>query len=103
MFSLKTVANQLHAHAVKHFGGRGIQKKSTLSSKQKPSFDEKYTEVVDRLIRQSQIHRQKSIESRKGSKKPSARPDTQPKPKNAKNAHLTITKNGNQFEGKFLR
>lgn len=106
MFSLKTVANQLNARAFKYFGSRGIQMKST--SRRTPAFDEKYTDVVDRLIRQSKIRKEKVRESKKGYIKPSAPSKLKPQPKakqNTKNIKMTITKDGitKNIIGKFTQ
>lgn len=96
MFSLKalkTVADQIPAQ-LKYFGNIGIQMKST-SPKRTPAFDEMYTEVVDRLIRQSKIRTTKHKESTKGSTKSHPKPEPEPKPKqNSKDIKVTITKDG---------
>lgn len=99
MFSLRTVANQLNARAFKYIGSGGIKMKST--SRGTP---EKYTEFVDRLIRQSKIRKEKAKESKIGSIKPPA--NFKPKAKqNTKNIKMTITKDGitKKIIGKFTQ
>lgn len=109
MFSLKTVC-QLHTQAFQYFAIKGIQTRSA-SSKKVPSFDEKYTEVVDRLINQHKIRRQKAKEAKeiqKGSLKtpPKPKPNQNVPPKgdqNVKDLKLTISKDGDKIFGNISR
>lgn len=119
MFSLKTLANQLHVQTFKHFGSRS----KSVSRKQKPTFDEKYTDVVDRLIKESKIRRQKIQESN-GSKKVERQSSDEPNQnvggmkiskkedeitgklsdepsREVKKIKMNLTKNGDQINGKF--
>lgn len=93
MFSLKTLANQLHVRTFRYFGSRS----KSVSRKQKPNFDEKYTEVVDRLIKESKIRRQK-IEESNGSKKVERQSSDEP---SRKVSGLKIAKKGDEMVGQF--
>lgn len=106
MFPITTLAHQMRLKSFQHFAARGMQTQAVLS-REIPHYDEKYTEVVDRLIRESEIRREKARrtdqpkESKMGSVKPPQK--TEPSYRNGAAIKMTLSKTGEQIIGKFSK
>ncbi len=106
MLSIKALAIKFHAQTFKYVSSVVIRNKST-TSKEVPNFDETYTEVVDRLIKQSKARRERARKSTGQPKQPkeeSTKPP--PKPKTVRKSNeikMTISKSGEEIVGRFTK